>query len=508
MKKVIAIDGPSGSGKSTVAKLIAKELSFDYLDTGALYRAVALNLMRLDINENASDRKILSALKKTKVEFKNGRISLNGKDVSQVIRSPEAGHYASVFSARKPVREYLMKMQRDASKITDLVAEGRDMTTVVFPDSHIKFYLDASVKERTRRRTLEFTSKGYNVDENQIRLDIIERDIRDSNRDVAPLKKTDDACYIDSTNLSIEDVFKKMMEIIRETINMEIFTAKRAGFCFGVKRAIDITSKIAKKNKKGVYTLGPLIHNPQVIEKLKDEGIFPIDNIDNIENMDIHALIIRTHGIPYYLYDNILSQGFKIIDATCPFVKKAQNYTKLLKKNGYQVVILGDSNHPEVRGLKSYAGEDVIVADENISLKKIKPKVGIVVQTTQSTEALKNVLSKIIEHAKEIKVYNTICSSTALRLKETKDIAQKVDIMIVVGGKNSSNTTQLAKLCRSLGVRTYHVETASEIKNKWFDNIKRVGITGGASTPNWIIDEVENRIRDIGGKSCNGNRKQ
>ena len=164
-------------------------------------------------------------------------------------------------------------------------------------------------------------------------------------------------------------------------------------------------------------------------------------------------------------------------------------------------MILGDRDHPEVKGLVSYAGEDVIVLDENTPLPKLKSKVGIVVQTTQPVEALKHVLASIVEHVKEVKVYNTICNSTALRLKETKNMAQKVDVMIVVGGKNSANTTQLANLCRSLSVKTYHIETAEEIRDNWFKKTKKVGITAGASTPNWIIKEVEKRIRDIGGES-------
>jgi 4-hydroxy-3-methylbut-2-enyl diphosphate reductase len=276
---------------------------------------------------------------------------------------------------------------------------------------------------------------------------------------------------------------------------MKIIIAKRAGFCFGVKRALDITFDIAKKDKKGVYTLGPLIHNPQVIEKLKNEAIFPIDNI---EDKKIKSLIIRTHGIPYYLHDNIKKREVKIIDATCPFVKKAQQYAQLLRDDGYQVIILGDINHPEVQGIMSYAGEDVIVIDDFTVLPKLKPKVGIVVQTTQPVEALKKLLSNIVAHVKEVKVYNTICSSTALRLKETEDMAQMVDAMVVVGGKNSANTTQLTSLCKSLGVKTYHVETASEISHEWLKGIKIIGITAGASTPNWIIREVEKKVRDIG----------
>ncbi|MEJ2697328.1 MAG: 4-hydroxy-3-methylbut-2-enyl diphosphate reductase [Candidatus Sulfobium sp.] len=284
---------------------------------------------------------------------------------------------------------------------------------------------------------------------------------------------------------------------------MEIIKAKRAGFCFGVKRAIDITFNMARKEKAGIFTLGPIIHNPQVIGKLRDEGIMPID-IEDIGKKDIKALIIRTHGIPAQVYDSISAHGFKIIDATCPFVKKAQRYTKHLAEKGYQVVILGDRDHPEVKGLVSFAGEDVLVVNEDIPLRGYKSKVGIVVQTTQPIEALKKVLSRVVERAREVKVYNTICNSTALRLKETGDMARKTDVMVVVGGKNSANTTQLANLCRSLSVKTFHIETAGEIEDAWFDGSRAVGITAGASTPDWLISEVEIRIRDRGGKSRNG----
>lgn len=217
MKRVIAIDGPSGAGKSTLAKLVAEELGFAYLDTGALYRAVALNLVTLGLDEGASDEDISSALAKTKVEFINSRVFLNGRDLSEEIRSAEAGHYASVFSAKGPVRRYLLDLQRHAALRSDLVAEGRDMTTVVFPDAYRKIYMDASVEERARRRTLELAAKGFDVDQNKVRQDIVERDIRDSNRNIAPLKKAADASVIDSTGLSIEEVLTKIIEIIGDT---------------------------------------------------------------------------------------------------------------------------------------------------------------------------------------------------------------------------------------------------------------------------------------------------
>lgn len=282
---------------------------------------------------------------------------------------------------------------------------------------------------------------------------------------------------------------------------MEILTAKRAGFCFGVKRAIDIAFDIADKGRTGAFTFGPIIHNPQVVERLEAKGIHPIEDISR---EDMNVLIIRTHGIPVQLMEEASRSGCEIVDATCPFVKKAQHYAKLLAEQGYQVLILGDRDHPEVKGLMSYAGEDAVVVDEGGELPHLKSRVGIVVQTTQPLEALKRLTGRVVERAKEVKVYNTICNSTALRLKETEEMARRVDVMLVVGGKNSANTTQLAYLCASLPVKTYHIETADELRPEWFKGARKVGITAGASTPDWIIRDVQERIKDIGGTEAHG----
>lgn len=215
MRKVIAIDGPSGSGKTTIAKLIAEELGFSYLDTGALYRALALGLRNIMMETEDSDDKLRNVLRKLVVTFNNGRVFLNGIDVSDTIRSKEIDHYSSVFSARRIVRDFLLDAQRNAAMHNDLVVEGRDTTTVVFPDATKKIFLDASVEERAKRRYLQFRDKGIDISIDEARKNIIDRDKRDASRDIAPLRVAPDALFVDSSNLSIEQVKNKILDFVR-----------------------------------------------------------------------------------------------------------------------------------------------------------------------------------------------------------------------------------------------------------------------------------------------------
>ena len=215
MKQVLAIDGPSGSGKTTIAKLIAKELGFNYLDTGALYRAVAMALIKNMIRPEDTDDKLRDVLNKTLVTFNNGRVFLNGQDVSEDIRSKEIDHYSSVFSARKIVRDFLLDAQREAALHDNLVVEGRDTTTVVFPDAKKKIFLDASVEERAKRRYLQFRGQGIDITMNEAKMNIIERDKRDASRDIAPLRVAAEALLIDSSNLSVEQVKNNIVDFAR-----------------------------------------------------------------------------------------------------------------------------------------------------------------------------------------------------------------------------------------------------------------------------------------------------
>lgn len=275
----------------------------------------------------------------------------------------------------------------------------------------------------------------------------------------------------------------------------EIILVEGAGFCFGVKRAIDIAFDIAKKHKEGVFTLGPIIHNPQVVEKLKEMGVSPIENVS--EKNNIKTLIIRAHGIPKEKLNELKQQGYEIIDATCPFVKRAQRLAEKLASEEYQVIIIGDSHHPEVKGIYSYAGRNaVVINSENIPL--LNKKIGIIQQTTQPFMKVKEIMKKIIDSLnefEEIKIFNTLCNFTSKRLEATEKVAKSVDIMIVVGGKNSANTNQLAALCNKIGVKTYHIEDAEEIKKEWVAPAEKIGVTAGASTPEWIIEKIIDRLK-------------
>ncbi|MEK6775575.1 MAG: 4-hydroxy-3-methylbut-2-enyl diphosphate reductase [bacterium] len=281
---------------------------------------------------------------------------------------------------------------------------------------------------------------------------------------------------------------------------MEIIIASHAGFCFGVKRAIKTTYDTAEKAEGEVATLGPLIHNPQVVSRLESMGVRPIENI---LDFDGEALIIRSHGVPASVVKTARDAGIKLVDATCPFVKKAQEYARQLKEEGCTVVIVGDKDHPEVQGLLSYAGDSALVAADHQDLEGVRkvPKIGIIAQTTTTFETFERIVRQCLRKAKEIRIYNTICDATHVRQQEAQEIARKVDLMLVVGGRNSGNTTRLAELCGLTGTRTFHIETQDEIDPFWFQDVKEVGITAGASTPEWIIEMVIERLNQISEKS-------
>lgn len=277
---------------------------------------------------------------------------------------------------------------------------------------------------------------------------------------------------------------------------MEIFVAKSSGFCFGVKRAINIANKFASETDGEVYTLGPIIHNPQVVKRLEESRIFARESI---EDMDKGTIIIRSHGVRLDEYRTAEEKGLNIVDATCPFVKKSQDLVSLLSREGYSVIVAGQREHPEVQGLISYGSSDIRVAESPEELKDLprKKRIGIVAQTTLPMEKLEAVVTCCLKKAAELKVFNTICNATSIRQGESADLAEKVEMMIVVGGKNSANTRRLAEICRSIQPRTHHIEVAGEIDPEWFDGVSKVGITSGASTPDWVVNAVVKKLRSL-----------
>jgi len=265
---------------------------------------------------------------------------------------------------------------------------------------------------------------------------------------------------------------------------MKIKVARCAGFCFGVKRAINIAEGALRGLKGGekIYSLGALIHNPQVVEGLFKKGLHVAARPEKIKR---GTVIISSHGAPAEVLEEIKKKKVQLIDATCPFVKYAQNIVRELKKGGYRIIIVGDSAHPEVRALNSIAGKS-----------KRSKKLGIISQTTQSKVNYIKEIQKILnKDFSEVRIFNTICSDTSKRQSATRSLLKDCDLMIVIGGKNSANTKRLWQICKESGVDSFHIETEPELKKVWFKGKSCIGITSGASTPDSMVKKIIERIR-------------
>ncbi len=271
---------------------------------------------------------------------------------------------------------------------------------------------------------------------------------------------------------------------------LEITTAEEAGFCFGVKRAIDMAMEAVQgESDIKVYTLGPIIHNPQVVEKLEKLGIRSVEDLSAI---DSGVIIIRSHGVEPKTIEEAKNKGLTILDATCPYVKKAQKNAQLLMEEGYQTLIYGDQNHPEVKGILGATDYKALIIEDKRDLDEIdlQSRIGIVAQTTKSPASFRELIGLLLERVKELKIYNTICNTTQVRQSGAENLADDVEIMFVIGGFNSANTNRLAEICSNTGTPTYHIETADDIEWSWLEKINKIGITAGASTPDWLIKEV------------------
>lgn len=269
---------------------------------------------------------------------------------------------------------------------------------------------------------------------------------------------------------------------------MEIKLANNYGFCYGVKRAVELAEEAA--NTPGYsYTLGPIIHNPQVVNRLADKGV---GVADTVEAIPAGTMIIRSHGVGPAIYEEATHKGLNIVDATCPHVKKAQQDAKSVIDDGMTLVILGEKNHPEVKSINLWAQNKGTIIEDEKEAKNLpfSEKIGVVVQTTFSQFKFQGIIDILETKSKNLKVFKTICNATQERQNSAVALASEVDLMIVIGGKNSGNTNRLAEVCRNVGCTTHHIETATELQLAWFTNVQTVGVTAGASTPDWIIKEV------------------
>lgn len=288
---------------------------------------------------------------------------------------------------------------------------------------------------------------------------------------------------------------------------MNISLAPQAGFCFGVKRALDLCMKTAAETDRNIFTLGPLIHSPQVVEDLAGKGIKVAQAISEVPD---GIIIIRSHGVGPEVFRQAKDLGLQVIDATCPFVKKAQNLARELKEQGYRVVVVGDKDHPEVAGIIGWTDGEGIVVETPEQAEMLPPmeKIGVISQTTQPEANFNRIVTVLRGKAGEIKAYNTICHATRDRQEAAVELAKTVDIMIVIGGKNSANTRKLARLCAETGTPTYQVETAAELDKSWLEGKNKIGITAGASTPDWIIEEVKRYMEDVTNQERENEKQQ
>ena len=281
---------------------------------------------------------------------------------------------------------------------------------------------------------------------------------------------------------------------------MEVITAKTGGFCFGVRRAVEKVYDQVNQGKQEIYTYGPIIHNEEVVSDLESRGVKVLESKKELEQLQSGTVIIRSHGVGKRIYQMVEEKGLELVDATCPYVRKIHRIVREKSEQGKQIIIIGNDTHPEVEGIKGWCVHPaIVVADrmqaEALALPK-ESKICIVSQTTFNYNKFKNLVEIIDKKGYDIDVINTICSATEERQLEAGELADKVDAMIVIGGKSSSNTQKLFEICKANCENTYYIQTLDDLELYSLPPVNCVGITAGASTPNYLIKEVQKYVRN------------
>jgi 4-hydroxy-3-methylbut-2-enyl diphosphate reductase len=278
---------------------------------------------------------------------------------------------------------------------------------------------------------------------------------------------------------------------------MEVIVADNAGFCFGVKRAIKMATETLDQAPGPVKSLGQLIHNPQVVSLFQRRGLDVVCDLGELPSES--TVVIRSHGVGPEVKLLAMERSLNVVDTTCPFVTKAQQYAAKLIAENYKVVVIGDAHHPEVIGVVAHTEGKAIVLDSVEEAEKLKfiPRMGVVFQTTHSIGHVQEIVGALLKRGKEVRVFNTLCGATTSMQKTAVELAPTVEAMVIIGGKQSANTAQLAEVCRRVNPRVLQVESVEELDADWFRGIRRVGVSAGASTPDEVIAEVVAWLTDI-----------
>jgi len=277
---------------------------------------------------------------------------------------------------------------------------------------------------------------------------------------------------------------------------MDVKIAKTAGFCWGVRRTVDKVMEVADHAAGPVVTLGPIIHNPQTVARFREKGVATVNAVGEIA--DGTTVVVRTHGAVREEFERAEERGLELVDGTCPYVKFPQAVVERLSAEGYHIVIVGDANHAEIKGVISYASAPCTVVKPGGPIPEIKAKkLAVVAQTTCIGAEFERIVGALAGRHQEVRAVNTICNDTEERQADARALAREVDAVVVVGGKASANTRHLAEICREIQPRTWHVETEAELEPAWFDGCRQVGLSAGASTPDWVVEGVAAWLRAL-----------
>lgn len=508
MKISIAIDGPASSGKSSIATCIAERFNFRHINTGFLYRLATY----ISINNGGNDQETINSLKNAKIDVHEDHIVYNGQTLSKELRTPEIDSHVSLISAKQEMRRVINGILANLKSENGIIMDGRDIGTEVLKDADLKFFIIADPEIRAKRRYDELVKNGAEVEYNKILNEIEKRDNIDYNRVESPLKKANDAKVIDTSNLNFEESVDEVAKIIVEysipKMNLrQVRIAENNGFCHGVLRAVNELDKAVKsEGNKKISTLGEIIHNKHVINYFskKNVNIVQKENLDSLNDTE-DVLVIRAHGIPRDVEANLKENSIKYVDATCGKVKLIHKRVKDYYEDGYDIVIVGNKNHPEIIGANSYCNYNAkFFFEDKLDGEISSDKVCVLSQTTEKYENFEKAIELLKSKCKDVVALNTICDATYLRQRDAAELAKHVDYMIIVGDKSSSNSNKLYEVSKKYCENSIIIERASDLNSDILKDISsncyKVGITSGASTPDWIMKEVilmiENRTEN------------